>query len=443
MQTEYAIRCEDLCKVYNLYGHPMERLKEALNWRGRRYSREFHALRDVSFEVKRGETLGIIGRNGSGKSTLLKILAGVLTPTSGRADVSGRVSSLLELGAGFNPELSGLENVFFQGTLMGFSRAEMQERLGGILAFADIGDFINQPVKLYSSGMFVRLAFACAINVDPDILIIDEALAVGDVKFQAKCFEHLKRLKKNGTTILLVTHATEQVVTHCDKALLLDNGSIVETGEPRHVTNRYMDLLFGRERITGAQWTDMSVQQSVALPDDPKFKLSLTEDIFSTRVGYNPHEYRWGDGTAAILDFHLAADGESYPVGIASGQIVRLSVSVRFLSALARPIFGFTVKTKEGVTVYGANSETLDAEEFETLGKAGATIVVSASFVCRLAPGDYFISLGIASGQGETVVPHDRRYDSIHLHILPGKRFFGLADLNLDFHATSVIESAP
>lgn len=439
MKNEYAIRAEHLSKVYNLYSHPMDRLKEALDLHGRSRHQEFHALRDISFEVMRGETLGIIGRNGSGKSTLLKILAGVLTPTSGQVRVSGRVSALLELGAGFNPELTGIDNVYLQGSLMGFSRQEMKSRQKAIHEYADIGDFINQPVKLYSSGMFVRLAFACAVNVEPDILIVDEALAVGDVKFQAKCFERLKQLKRNGTSILLVTHASEQVVTHCDHALLLDGGEVVDAGEPRQVSNRYMDLLFGRERVVGPPDPSTSARQAVPAPDISDLKLSLTEDRFSAHAGYNPHEYRWGDGTAQILDYHLVAGGESHPVGIASGQTVRLGVSIRFLADKVRPILGFTVKTKEGVTVYGANSETLDAEEFMTLGKTGTAIVVEASFVCRLAPGDYFISLGIASGQGETVVPHDRRYDAIHLHVLPGRRFFGLADLNLDIHAKAAL----
>jgi lipopolysaccharide transport system ATP-binding protein len=442
-ETDIVIQAEKLSKCYRLYERPIDRLKESLHPKGRKYHQEFYALRDVSFQIKRGETLGILGRNGSGKSTLLKILAGVLTPTSGQVHVTGRVSALLELGAGFNPELTGRENIYLQGSLMGFSRQEMDVRQKAIREYADIDAFINQPVKLYSSGMFVRLAFACAVNVEPDILIVDEALAVGDVKFQAKCFDRLKQLKKDGTSILLVTHASEQVVTHCDHALLLDGGTVVETGEPRHVANRYMDLLFGRERVAGLPDSGSSAQQATAVPGDSRFKLSLTEDCFSSHVGYNPHEYRWGDGTATILDFHLAAEGESYPVGIASGQTVRLSVSARFLAERVRPILGFTVKTKEGVTVYGANSETLDAEGFKTLGKTGSAIVVEASFVCRLAPGDYFISLGIASRQGETVVPHDRRYDAIHLHVLPDRRFFGLADLNLDFHATTAVESAP
>jgi lipopolysaccharide transport system ATP-binding protein len=293
-ETDIVIQAEKLSKCYRLYERPIDRLKESLHPKGRKYHQEFYALRDVSFQIKRGETLGILGRNGSGKSTLLKILAGVLTPTSGQVHVTGRVSALLELGAGFNPELTGRENIYLQGSLMGFSRQEMDVRQKAIREYADIDAFINQPVKLYSSGMFVRLAFACAVNVEPDILIVDEALAVGDVKFQAKCFDRLKQLKKDGTSILLVTHASEQVVTHCDHALLLDGGTVVETGEPRHVANRYMDLLFGRERVAGLPDSGSSAQQATAVPGDSRFKLSLTEDCFSSHVGYNPHEYRWG-----------------------------------------------------------------------------------------------------------------------------------------------------
>ncbi len=436
-KPEITIQADGLSKCYSLYERPIDRLKESLHPKGRKYHQEFYALRDVSFQIKKGETLGIVGRNGSGKSTLLKILAGVLTPTSGQVHVSGRVSALLELGAGFNPELTGLENVFLQGSLMGFSRQEMNIRQKAIREYADIDAFINQPVRLYSSGMFVRLAFACAVNVEPDILIVDEALAVGDVKFQTKCFDRLKQLKNNGTSILLVTHASEQVVTHCDHALLLDGGRVVETGEPRQVANRYLDLLFGRERITPPPSPSVSAGQTVVCPDSHS-KLNLFEDCFSTHAGYNPHEYRWGDGTARILDYYMEAEGEPYPASITSGQAVRLDVSVRFLTEMVRPILGFTVKTKEGVTVYGANSETVDAEAFKNFGSAGTGIVAEASFVCRLAPGDYFISIGLASGQGETVVPHDRRYDAIHLHILPDRHFFGLADLNLELHAKQV-----
>ena len=436
MTEKILIQAQHLSKCYRLYEKPIHRLAEALHPFGRKYHRDFFAINDVSFSVRRGETLGIIGRNGAGKSTLLKILAGVTTATSGTLTVQGRVSSLLELGAGFNPELSGLENTYLQGTLIGVSRSEMAAKIDDILAFADIGDFIHQPVKCYSSGMFVRLAFACAIHVDPDILIVDEALAVGDVKFQVKCFDRLAKLKQNGTCILLVTHNSEQVVTHCTQALLLDGGVVIGAGEPRSVANQYMDLLFGRERLLdkpesiSASTLSTLSDASAALP-----ALSLQQDCFGSHAGYNPHEYRWGDGTAAILDYCLSTEGKAYPIAVALGQQINLRVSIRFFANMFRPIFGVTIKTKEGVTVYGSNSEALASPSFKDIGGSGTVVIVEASFACRLAAGDYFISLGVAERKGEEIIPHDRRYDSIYLQVRTEPRFFGLADLDLKMQA--------
>ena len=434
MEAELAIHVDGLTKVYNLYDRPLDRIKEALHPGGRKYHRSFHALRDISFDVKRGETFGIIGRNGSGKSTLLRILAGVLTPTGGNAHVNGKVSALLELGAGFNPELTGLENVYLQGTLMGFTRAETDERVPAIEAFADIGEFIHQPVKHYSSGMFVRLAFACAISVEPDIMIVDEALAVGDAKFQVKCFECLRQLRMKGTSILLVTHSIDQIVTHCSRAILLDRGEVVMNGEPRLVANKYMDLLFGKERISVPDVEPVTAGSAGSVPS-PGSALHASEDMFASRNGYNPNEYRWGDGTAEILDYRLDAGGEAYPLTVSAGQVIHMSVSVRFNVDMVRPIFGLTVKTKEGVPVYGANSETLECECFQQLGAAGTTARIDVEFVCRLASGDYFLSLGMATRRGEEIVPHDRRYDSVHLLVRPNRRFFGMADLELSISA--------
>lgn len=253
--SDIAIRISNLSKCYQIYDAPRDRLKQFVMPRLRRitgktnkqYFSEFWALKDISFEVKKGETVGIIGRNGSGKSTLLQIICGTLTPSNGSVETNGRIAALLELGSGFNPEFTGRENVYMNAAVLGLSKEEVDERFDDITAFADIGQFIDQPVKTYSSGMVVRLAFAVQSQVEPDILVVDEALSVGDAKFQAKCFERLRQLKENGTSILLVTHSSEQIVTHCSTAILLNNGAQLETGEPKHVVNRYMDLLFGKE----------------------------------------------------------------------------------------------------------------------------------------------------------------------------------------------------
>ncbi len=242
--ADIAIALKDISKKYRLFGSPAQRLLETFHPFGRRYHREFWALRDITLDIPRGATVGIVGKNGSGKSTLLQIICSVLRPTSGACEVRGRISALLELGAGFNPELTGRQNVLFNGIVMGFSKEEMQARLPCIESFAEIGEFMDQPMKTYSSGMFVRLAFAAAINVDPEILIVDEALAVGDARFQHKCYAKFQEFQKAGKTILLVSHNTDAIVRHCDHAVLLDGGRVLERGEPKEVTNFYLDLLF-------------------------------------------------------------------------------------------------------------------------------------------------------------------------------------------------------
>lgn len=437
---DFAVRVQGLSKCYEIYASPRDRLKQfmlphvrrAVGRPPARYFQEFWALRDVSFDVLRGETVGIIGKNGSGKSTLLQMICGTLSPTAGSVQTRGRVAALLELGSGFNPEFTGRENVHMNASVLGLALQEIEARLDDILAFADIGQFIDQPVKTYSSGMVVRLAFAVQSQIEPDILIVDEALSVGDAKFQAKCFDRLKKLKERGTSILLVTHSSEQIVTHCSRAVLLNEGGLLEIGEPRRIVNRYLDLLFGRERKVDEPADDTAAPTAPVPALDSPYALNRTEDVFASHPNYNPHEYRWGDGSARILDFFLACGDEAYPTAVATGQPLLLAVSMQFVGQLVRPILGITIKTKEGVTVYGVNSETLRVDAFDALGQAGSVTTAVVRLQCRLAPGDYFVSLGIASVQGADIVPHDRRYDAIHLHVAPDTRFFGLVDLQAE-----------
>ncbi|MBP6367476.1 MAG: ABC transporter ATP-binding protein [Nitrosomonas sp.] len=447
MSSDIAIKVENLSKCYQIYDHPRDflrqlilpRLQRMIGRKSKQYFREFWVLEDISFEIKKGETVGIIGRNGCGKSTLLQMICGTLNPTSGNIQTDGRVAALLELGSGFNPEFTGRENIYMNAAVLGLSEEEIDDRFDDIVAFADIGDFINQPVKTYSSGMMVRLAFAVQAQIMPDILIVDEALAVGDAKFQAKCFECLKQLKDNGTSILLVTHSSEQIVTHCSHAILLNAGSILVAGEPRHVVNRYMDLLFGKERKDLSVATSAATTIPVAPVKDDRLLLNNIDDVFATRSGYNPHEYRWGDGAASILDFCLMTDDESYPSVIMTGQTIRLIIAIRFHVDLVYPILGITIKTKEGVTVYGANTLTLKMDAFKSQGMKGSAIIAEAKFICRLAPGDYFISLGIATKQGEEIIPHDRRYDAIHFYVNPTPSFFGLCNLELELAVQEIV----
>ncbi len=243
MSNNIAIKVENLSKVYKLYDKPTDRLKESLHWKGKKYHKDFYALNDVSFEIKKGETVGIIGKNGSGKSTLLKIITGVLSPTSGKVTVNGKVSALLELGAGFNPEYTGIENIYFQGNLMGYTKEQMDSRLQDILDFADIGDFIYQPVKMYSSGMFARLAFAVAINVEPDILIVDEALSVGDMRFQNKCMRQMEELCLKGITILFVSHDIQAISKFCNFVIWINNGCIIKQGQTGKLLESYLSFM--------------------------------------------------------------------------------------------------------------------------------------------------------------------------------------------------------
>ncbi|MBX3303218.1 MAG: ABC transporter ATP-binding protein [Nitrospira sp.] len=448
MADDVAIRVQNLSKCYHIYDKPHDRLKQSIYPRLQRfvgkpvkqYCREFWALRDVSFEVKKGETVGIIGRNGSGKSTLLQMICGTLNPTNGTIETQGRIAALLELGSGFNPEFTGRENVYMNAAVLGLSKEETDARFENIAAFADIGQFIEQPVKTYSSGMVVRLAFAVQSQIDADILVVDEALSVGDAKFQAKCFRRLRQLKENGTSILLVTHSSEQIVMHCSTAILLNNGTHLESGDPKRVVNRYMDLLFGKEKITLESLPVQSVNAAAPSVANTAYTLSNSEDIFYSRPGYNPAEYRWGDGAATILDFYIAADDEPYPSAVTIGQTILFGISAKFNSDLLRPIFGVITKTKEGVAVNGTNSEMLECADFQTRFQKGAVIHAEANFKCRLAPGDYFISIGIASQQGEEHTPHDRRYDAIHFVVRPHAKFIGLTDLELKLSISEILK---
>ena len=454
-----AIKASALSKRYEIYASPRDRLKQFLIPRlaravGRpdtKYFREFWALRDVSFTVEKGEAVAIVGRNGAGKSTLLQVLCGTLTPTAGLAEVRGRVAALLELGSGFSPDFTGLENVHLNAALLGLDRTETEARLDSILAFADIGDFINQPVKTYSSGMVVRLAFAVQAQVDPDVLIVDEALAVGDARFQAKCFSRIQSLRASGVTILLVTHSTEQVVSHCNRALLIEQGRLIADGNARDVANRYLDLLFGRRRFDSGigerHEGDASADGGIEALDTGEMRRTLPSAWkdgtgFADRPTYNKNEFRWGDRRAEFVDYCML-HGDSEVLGsVETGAQITLVLKFKFASAVRGPILGITVKTKEGVTVSGTNTLASGPDVLPREPLVGLTYFVECSFKARLAIGDYFISVGLASADGEDVIPHDRRYDAIHFSIRPTNHFHGLADLDFDFSAATAEQVA-
>ena len=432
MSSEAVIRMQQLSKVYRVYNRPIERVLESVLHRtgirksGTRF-REILALKPMDFEIYPGETVGIIGQNGSGKSTLLQIISGTLYPSSGSVEVNGRLSALLELGAGFNPNFSGRENAYLNGSIMGFSRAEMASKFDDILAFSGIGDFIDQPVKTYSSGMFVRLAFAVAIHMDPDILVVDEALSVGDVRFQNKCFRKLRELKEGGTTTLFVTHSSDLIVRHCDRAILLEKGEVHSTGDPADVVNEYLNLLFNNEE---GQIEATSSAGSTLDYDDNGLLSDRSVDGCRLRSFYNAGEYRWGDQRGQIQDYLLLINGQPASSICQSGDHIDLLLRVIYKADVSNPILGLTLKTSDGIVVYGAN--TRDRKLDVPAGRAGSELLVRYSFAINLIGGDYFISLGLAEDdEQKDNLAIDRRYDLIHLQVRAERGDFGISALNM------------
>ena len=406
MSSEVAIKIENLSKCYQIYGQPRDRLKQFVLPRLRRlvglppkqYFREFWALKDVTFEVKKGETVGIIGRNGSGKSTLLQMICGTLNPTCGRITTNGRIAALLELGSGFNPEFTGRENVYMNGSVLGLSRVEIDQRFEDIAAFADIGDFIEQPVKTYSSGMMVRLAFAVAINVSPDILIIDEALAVGDAAFQRKCMRKINELSDSGVTLLFVSHDIETVRKICSDAAYLNHGMVLGVGPAKDVCIEYERDLFG-----AAKGSEASRIANEGDASSSSFG-SLDPELLVT------NEKTYGDGRAQILDVGVVNKyGQKINV-LEPGVELRVSYRAKFLASSVRPIFGMMITNREGVCVFGTNTEShsLSARQYN----AGDEVRVEFRLSNNLGPGIYYLTCGIHSGENnDGLIYLQRRMD--------------------------------
>ena len=430
MSSDSAITVRGLGKDYRIYQRPIDRIREMYSVRGRAYHSVFTALDNVSFDVAPGQTVGIIGPNGSGKSTLLEMVCGTLTPTRGTVTVSGRLAALLELGAGFNPAFSGRENVYLNAALLGISREEVEERFEDIVEFAGIGEFVEHPVSTYSSGMYVRLAFATAVNTDPDVLIVDEALAVGDIRFQRKCFRRFQEMQKAGKTILFVTHSVDLVQAHCSHAIYLKSGEVRSKGEPKTVIQDYLEDLFGSESINESD--DANSRELETFPKTNKSRpgQDLPRDLCSSRPLYNPNEYRWGDRRAVIYDYVLRSEDGPIRGGFERGQKICLDVSINLTESIDHLILGFTVKTVDGRTVFGANTRERDVKLPE-LG-AGDNLTVQFDFVCALIPGEYFLSIGLAQDhQSRDNIAVDRRYDLIHMPVRGSFGDFGVADLGL------------
>lgn len=378
-----VISLEHLSKKYPIYDSPGRKLLEFLAFRKIKLHREFWALRDISLEVSRGDAVGIIGVNGSGKSTLLQVVAGILLQNAGVCRVDGRVAALLELGAGFNPEFTGRENVYMSGAISGFTRQEMADRFDDILEFAEIGDFIDQPVKTYSSGMFVRLAFAVAIHADPDILIVDEALSVGDMIFQHRCINRIRKLQKAGKTILFVTHDLSALTQFCNRAVLLDGGRKVCEGEPEEVANRYRALVFERERREAGSGSG---------------KVALEEEKGLPLVSSIPYVHdRFGEGRAELLGIILHDDSGQVISDVRAGQQVNILISARFLEETEFPIVGVTIRDRMGTEIAATNT-TYEGAELPAQREGTVITVRLRMKVPNIRPGSYSISPSVARG---------------------------------------------
>lgn len=401
MSDDIAIKVQNLTKVYKLYDSPSDRFKESLHPLRKKYHHDFYALNGVSFEVKKGETVGIIGKNGSGKSTLLKIVSGVLTPTCGSVTVNGKISALLELGAGFNPELSGLENVFFNGMLLGFTRAEMDSKIDDILSFADIGEFVFQPVKTYSSGMFVRLAFAVAINVEPDILIVDEALSVGDVRFQAKCLRKIEEKRENGVTILLVSHDSNSMRNYCTYAYMLDQGRIVKQGIADDVCT-YYHLNMRTQQLE-------EEKQSTKTAPDPVPNLDPSKRLQRGK----------------ILEVSLFDEHNNNTSCFIAGSLLTVSVKVKAFDYIPKPSVAFMIRNLHGNNLLGVNT-FYEKYPVKPMQKDEERTYI-LKFKVSLFSGSYLTSTGFADQEDYDLLdPIELIADKNIIQIDGDARYYGL-----------------
>ena len=471
MENEELISVKKVSKVYRLYDRAIDRLLESISIRKKSYHKDFFALQDISFSVKKGEAVGIIGTNGSGKSTMLKIITGVLTPTSGSVETKGTICALLELGAGFNQDYTGIENIYMNGTMMGISKEEMDRKLPSILDFADIGDFVYQPVKSYSSGMFVRLAFALYISIDPEILIVDEALSVGDVFFQAKCYHRMDELKKKGTTILMVTHDLGSVMKYCDRVILFNKGEKVGEGLPGQMVDQYKKILAGKnpaaEKFVDEQdflgdgttvksekkgrqelletESEAGVKQHSETKEDGSSKQAgkseqsgiennpvretgtERERLMKDEMSINPSAQLYGNGKAEIVDFGIFDNEGKLSNILIKGESFTIRERIHFYEEIASPIFTFTIKDKRGMDLSGTNT-LFEGENIPGV-KAGDEYICSFTQKMNLQGGEYLLSISCTGFEGGEHTVYDRKYDITSITVLSNKNTVGIYDM--------------
>ena len=404
--NDYAIRVENISKVYKLYSRNIDRLKDSLNLGKGKY-KEHYALNNLSFDINKGECVGIIGTNGAGKSTILKIITGVLSPTQGKVEIDGRISALLELGAGFNMEYTGVENIYLNGTMMGFSKEEVDSRMQSILEFADIGEYVNQPVKTYSSGMFVRLAFAVAINIDPEILIVDEALSVGDVFFQSKCYKKFEEFKEAGKTIIFVSHDLSSIQKYCDRAILLDKGSKIGEGKPSEIIDMYKRAMVGMLEDEAEEEKEQDKAQPIPL---------------------NPDVQEYGDRLIEITGFSIIDNTGKATTTLIKGDAFTIQVKITSHIETSDPIVAFTIKDPKGTDITGTNTM------FEGINVGNMSVgderTISFKQNLDIQGGQYILSLGCTRYENDDFKVYHRLYDVCSIAVVSSKNTVGYYDMN-------------
>lgn len=441
MDLEKRIVINNISKIYKMYNTPIDRLKEAFSVSRKNFHTEFYALSNISFDVAEGEIVGIMGRNGAGKSTLLKIITGILTPTFGSISVSGRISSLLELGAGFNVEYTGLENIFFYGTIMGLSKKAIEQKLDDIIEFAEIGDYVHQPVKTYSSGMFARLAFSCAINVQPEVLIVDEILSVGDIRFQAKCFNKFKEFKQKGVTVLYVGHDISTMRTFCDRCIWLNNGRIIDVGEPTYISAKYVEFMYLDEI---ADFTEYKAHgkygEKDALPNESDMPSSCVEHETDTapeaqegaaeKIKNGKPLAHWGRKVGLIKDIKVTANGKDL-ISCAPFDEVVISFTVGFDDEIDYEYLSaaFSIKNREGIDLIVKTTYDYEIE----LRRAKNGHQFEFRFQPRLTNGEYYLVIALEDRKNVAISYYEYIEGVKYFKVFQDKAFFGqfLTDIEI------------
>ncbi len=422
--SQVAIRVAGVEKVYKLYDKSSDRVREALGLTRNKRHKDHYALKGIDMEIRQGECVGIIGTNGSGKSTILKIITGVIMPTRGEVQVNGRISALLELGAGFNMEYNGIENIFLNGTMIGFSEKEIKEKLPDILDFADIGEYVYQPVKTYSSGMFVRLAFAVAINIEPEILIVDEALSVGDVFFQAKCYHKFEEFKEMGKTIVFVSHDLSSISKYCDRVILLHKGVKLGEGSPKEMIDTYKQVLVGQYQLP-------EDEGHAGLLNDAEIRKKASAQIKGNRdgaidQGVNPELLEYGSKKAEIEEYYITDRNGTKTTAVIKGQECTVHMRVLFHEDCPAPIFAYTIKNSKGTEITGTN--TMVERAYLEPARTGEEKDITFTQRICLQGGEYLLSLGVTGYEGDEFTVYHRLYDVLNMLVISDKDTVGFYD---------------